>query len=499
VLANYWVWQDRFIDKMWTDTGVANDLLFIILLMPLDPVIALISPSLLKKAYELVKSKTRLSMQKTQADLNDIYQGLPFCPANTAAKYCLCLFIILFIVPLHPICSLLGAVLISLFFWIDKLVLLRISNYPEFTTVDLCLSFLRYAEVAIIFHWISYCIFEGLVVGTVRATLLVILLLTCLLYAINLQFYLKKWMRNKAKKAILQMYTGGQSKDTQFAMLSKPSKLKKPRKGLQNDGKKTDDGIINHEVLKNSDKPINRESDNVRMADSPNSDVQDMDKSPVPGFAPEAVSITQQDFFQSLNMESCSINNLEALLDELKAEECFGTYTYWTTDPVEVLWQSIQAIKRFFAEIEVFGPRTDNRPEHVVSLAVESTRQIDTRDKLLPDPPSVLNSDRLIQMPVIPEEPEHENNFESRFIKRTADLIDTDPSDFLVRRKAPLSATYTLAPDQLQLIEDPRLDGYYSRDKPNPHNLSKVPMVNSTFESHQDQVGVCNIGPNKRH
>ena len=480
---------------MWTDTGVANDLLFIILVMPLDPFINLISPSLLKKAYELIKTKAALSTQKTQSDLNQIYEGLPFCPGTTASKYCRCFFITMFIVPLHPICSVLGAFLFVLFFWVDRLVLLRISNYPQFTAVDLILSYLRYAEVGIIFHWASYCTFEGLAIGRVRPTLIVLLAASILLYILNLQFYLKKWMRNQAKKAITQEYQPA----------NRPQKLKP--KPTNRGRKQTARMKLEERKMEAGFNIIEPQSPSQPPNPAQPSEV--VDSIPSPGLQD---NISPENFFQSLKFEQTPIVKLEALLDELRAEECFGTDTYWTSDPVEVLWQSIQAIKRFFTEIDTDGPRDTKNPEHVISQAVESQRYIEPKIPILEEPPRFGTKPRqpqpelvpipepVLQLPIVPQEPELVNKVEQMFLKPNADLIDTEPTDFLVSRKVPLPGAWFANDGQPQRIRDPTLDYANSPGSFQKHEeyLPRPYLYQEDFTNGREP-GVCTLGPNKRH
>ena len=156
VLLNLIIWKSELPFNLWKDNGLANDLWFLLLLSILDILGSLLKPDYLKKLWDrrkLEKGEGRHgNFRPNQIQVNQIYEGFDFCFEERLSKYCKLLLITLFISCLFPLSPLISVIYLLIFYWLDKLSLLRLCRVPNFCTSQIGHSMLRFFDLALVVY-----------------------------------------------------------------------------------------------------------------------------------------------------------------------------------------------------------------------------------------------------------------------------------------------------------------------------------------------------------
>lgn len=161
VLANIYYQRDDLDDTFYTDNGLANDLLFLLIFSCLEALFAVFIPGFvmtLYKRYKMKKDGQKSEVFQYQA--NEFHEGMPFIYPRRFGKYCNLILITFFQISIFPYAPLIGIVNIVLFLLADRYFLLRLSKVPEYCSNDLSLSMLRFSDMIFVAWSGGYMVFE---------------------------------------------------------------------------------------------------------------------------------------------------------------------------------------------------------------------------------------------------------------------------------------------------------------------------------------------------
>lgn len=160
VLLNIVVWKSELGKKLWSNTGLANDLWFMQILAFVDIIGSLVKPVYLSKLYyrnaieKDLKNKTEL-YKFNQKKVNEFFEGFDFVFEERLAKYCKTLLITFFITSLFPLVPIISVAYMIVYYWVDKSFLLRLCKVPNFCTSYIGHSMLRFFDLALIVYTVD--------------------------------------------------------------------------------------------------------------------------------------------------------------------------------------------------------------------------------------------------------------------------------------------------------------------------------------------------------
>ena len=160
-LANIYYMEDRLDDTFYTDKGLANDLLFLLIFGCLEAIFAICPPRFLVTLVlrYWLKAKGIKSMTP-QYRANEIYEPSPWVYPKRFGKYCNTLLITFFIVSIFPYAPLIAIANILLFLCADRFFLMRLSKIPEYCSSYLALSMLRFSDMIFVSWAAGYMVLE---------------------------------------------------------------------------------------------------------------------------------------------------------------------------------------------------------------------------------------------------------------------------------------------------------------------------------------------------
>ena len=161
VVANIYYLEDKLDDTFYTDKGLANDLLLLLIFGCLETVFSIINPAFgytLFRRYMLKKNITTSVMPQYQA--NDLFEGQLWVYPRRFGKYCNAIMLTFFIVSIFPYAPLIGIANVCLFLCADRFFLLRLSKLPEYCSSELVLSMLRFSDMIFVVWAAGYMVLE---------------------------------------------------------------------------------------------------------------------------------------------------------------------------------------------------------------------------------------------------------------------------------------------------------------------------------------------------
>jgi hypothetical protein len=157
IVINLSVHGDELPNRMWENNGLANDLWFFLLFTFLDPLFVLIDLDIFIKIYRRwsIKNTPPEEATKTQREANEIYEGVNFSQSDLIAKHVRTVILVLFLLPIFPLAALVGIICLVLFYWIDKMYLLRLAKIPQYCSFQFGMEMLRFFDTAMIIYSVS--------------------------------------------------------------------------------------------------------------------------------------------------------------------------------------------------------------------------------------------------------------------------------------------------------------------------------------------------------
>lgn len=145
------------VDLMWADSGLGNDLWFMLLFNLLDPFLSLINLDYIIKLYSRWKLDRVDNTQSsyTQKEANQVYEGVAFSHSSLISKHIRTVMLALFLLPLFPLSAAVAIFCLTFFYWNDKIFLLRFAKLPEYCSVEFGMEMLKFFDVAMIFYTVG--------------------------------------------------------------------------------------------------------------------------------------------------------------------------------------------------------------------------------------------------------------------------------------------------------------------------------------------------------
>lgn len=202
VWVNILFWGTELGAKLWSEDGLANDLWFFQVLGVLDLIGEVVKPKyivvLLKRWFLKRKSKGQKnkfgdddSLDCMQKEANELFEYFDFCFDERLSKYCKMLLICFFICSMFPLAPLISIVYMMIFYWADKLFLIRLAKVPSFCTGHIGHSMLRFFDFALVIYTGGYLLFINVIEGRYGTTQIALFVISLLLLLINVKFWIK--------------------------------------------------------------------------------------------------------------------------------------------------------------------------------------------------------------------------------------------------------------------------------------------------------------------
>jgi hypothetical protein len=137
---------------MWSNSGLGNDLWYMMIFTCLEPVYYYMNIWLLIKYYYRWKLNNDPKYLMSQKEMNQIYEGLEFNISQKVSKYCKTIMLALFLLPIFPLSAILSVLFTTTFYWLDKYQLLRWMKLPDYCDVKLGLALLRFFDITLIIY-----------------------------------------------------------------------------------------------------------------------------------------------------------------------------------------------------------------------------------------------------------------------------------------------------------------------------------------------------------
>ena len=135
---------------MWGDSGLANDLWFLLVFSVLDVLTALMPVDfLLKIAKKKYALRSGLALYE-QNEANKLFESAEFQYSVRVSKYSKLLMVVLFINSIFPFSSIVGIAYLGLFYWADKIFLLRVAKVPQYCTSLFGNEMLKFFDMVLI-------------------------------------------------------------------------------------------------------------------------------------------------------------------------------------------------------------------------------------------------------------------------------------------------------------------------------------------------------------
>ena len=168
VLANQYYQEEQMLKKLYLDVGLVNDLIMLLILSVIEAGLSFADPPLIlnwiNKKKVLQDGKNSNEIQKV---VNTYYEGGVFVFPRRFSKYLNLMMLTFFMVRIFPLSPILAILICVMFYWADKLFLLRFSRIPEVCTVELPLSMLRFFDMALVVWSLGYAAFDDIKYGQI--------------------------------------------------------------------------------------------------------------------------------------------------------------------------------------------------------------------------------------------------------------------------------------------------------------------------------------------
>lgn len=211
VIVNILVWRTELSSKLWSADGLGNDLWFFQLLAILDVVTEMLKPKYLIKLYQrwnlqkTLKGVTQgpsedgqpqfetntVQVSTTQEEANDIFSNFDFCYDEKLSKYCKLLLICFSICALFPLAPLISLIYLFIYYWVDKVFLIRLAKVPSFCTSKIGHSMLRFFDFALVVYTGGYLLFYNIIDGQSENIQVALFIIACFILGINVHFIVK--------------------------------------------------------------------------------------------------------------------------------------------------------------------------------------------------------------------------------------------------------------------------------------------------------------------
>ena len=158
VFSNAFLKNPEVLKKsLYLNTGLINDLEIMLYLSGIEVLLAFVDPSIILKAVKRCRMKSK-SQDSTlvQKVMNGLYEGGNFDYPVRFAKYLNLMMLTFFMVKTVPLAPAFAIVLTFLFYWADKIFLLRWSKIPEVCSIELAMSMLRFWDLAMVIWTFGY-------------------------------------------------------------------------------------------------------------------------------------------------------------------------------------------------------------------------------------------------------------------------------------------------------------------------------------------------------
>ncbi len=156
VLANFFTAGDDLKNLMYSPKGLAADLWMMLIFAVLDPFIAILDFQMITKFCSRRKLRQTPS-RFTQHEANHALESPDFVISERIAKYFFCMMHFLFILAILPAASIVCAVYVIVFFWMDKFWLLRVCHLPARISMRLMLNFAHFFDLILVCYTVDYC------------------------------------------------------------------------------------------------------------------------------------------------------------------------------------------------------------------------------------------------------------------------------------------------------------------------------------------------------
>ena len=151
VLLNYLVSGKKMREDMWGDAGLANDLWFLVIFSILDAFTSFLPFSYLLQLFRRWRALSASgSGDLEQKEANKLFEAAQFEYSVRVSKYSKLLMIVLFTNSILPISSLICIIYLGVFYWADKIFLLRFARIPQYCTFLLGSEMLKFFDVVLI-------------------------------------------------------------------------------------------------------------------------------------------------------------------------------------------------------------------------------------------------------------------------------------------------------------------------------------------------------------
>jgi hypothetical protein len=136
---------------MWGDSGLANDLWFLVIFSILDAVTSFIPFGYLWQLAKRWHAQTvSVPGDLEQKEANKLFEAAEFQYSVRVSKYSKLLMIVAFTNSILPIASLISIFYLILFYWADKIFLLRVARIPQYCTFLLGSEMLKFFDMVLI-------------------------------------------------------------------------------------------------------------------------------------------------------------------------------------------------------------------------------------------------------------------------------------------------------------------------------------------------------------
>lgn len=193
--VNILVWRSKLGSKLWAKDGLANDLWFFQVLAILDLIGETVKPKYLIKVFQrwYVKRKTKSEdeLDMMQKDANELFENFDFSFDERLSKYCKMLLICFFICSMFPMAPIISVVYMMIFYWADKLFLIRFAKVPSFCTGHIGHSMLRFFDFALAVYTGGYLLFINIIDGRFGKTQIALFAFSIFMLMINVKFWVK--------------------------------------------------------------------------------------------------------------------------------------------------------------------------------------------------------------------------------------------------------------------------------------------------------------------
>lgn len=208
IILNRIRWGKDLVDNMWSDSGLGNDLWYMLIFTILDPLTALFDFGYFIKLYKRWSVQKNPNQLYTQKEMNLLFEGPEFSISGRISKYCRSMMLALCLLALFPLSALISILCTIAFFWIDKFFLLRWARLPDYCSAELGFALLKFFDVILIIYAGSYLVFDYIFLPAgIHWTSIVVFVLSILVYLFNLQYFVRHSSDVQNKEALMKQGT----------------------------------------------------------------------------------------------------------------------------------------------------------------------------------------------------------------------------------------------------------------------------------------------------